>query len=70
MSNLISPVTQVAEVEVKNASEKSVNLPIDEAIGKESKTVPKKIINKYPNKISRIGGMLLISFFIFCSVII
>lgn len=41
------PVTQVAEVDVKQASKKLVALPVLEAMGNESKVPPRIIIKKY-----------------------
>ena len=41
------PVTQVAEVEVKQASKKLVELPDLDATGKESKIPPMIIMRKY-----------------------
>lgn len=58
VSNLISPVTQVAEVAVKKQSEIGVPPGPLDAIGSDNSNVPIRIIEQYPTNNSFIGEML------------
>ena len=55
VSSVVSPVTQVAEFEVKYASKKFVKVPAEDDTGRHNSTAPVKMTAKKLIAMSRVG---------------